>query len=87
MRITIECVLTPQRGGIEASARELSLAGYGSDERSAIDSLRRGVRAWVIGLRSGGFDVEQALRRHAIEWEDGPGETDVQVVAVQPSGA
>ena len=62
MRIFIGAELSPIRGGIEARAPELRMCGHGPDREGALDSLRRGVRAWVIGLQQiGNGQLESAI--------------------------
>lgn len=88
MRVSVEAATRAQRSGIEAVARAPRLTGYGATEQSALESLRRSVRAWVIGLRSGGY-LEEALSDHALDWspEGDEVEVSISVLESQPSGA
>lgn len=68
MKIQLDAQLRPIRPGIEAYAASVHLTGHGRDAEEALDSLRRGVRAWCIGLQCAG-ELERVLRRRGIPWE------------------
>ena len=79
MDFTVEASIRPVKHGIDARSADLNMCGHGEDEDSAIESLRRTVQAWVIGLRRGGV-LEQTLAAKEIGYDlSSPDEVNVQI--------
>jgi hypothetical protein len=67
MKVTIAAHITPTRGGFQARAQAIGLAGFGETEVAALTALRRSAEAWCIGL-SAAQGLEEALKRRHIRW-------------------
>jgi hypothetical protein len=69
MKLLIEAHVSHRRGGLQATAPQLRLAGHGTTQDEALASLRSTAAAWVLGLSlAGGLD--EALDRSGVRRED-----------------
>ena len=71
MRLMVTADVRARRGGTEAQAIEVGLCGHGSNDETAVTSLRRVVEAWAHGLHHIG-ELQRAAASHRITVNDTP---------------
>ena len=86
MRVYVEAVVYQIRNGVAAHDAQTRLTGHGRDEESALDSLQRGVTAWVRSLDRGGY-LEGAIKRNGVRVEHDGDDLSVIVRAAAPAPA
>lgn len=87
MQIEVVALLRARRGGIEAYAPSIGLAGHGDDVDTAVSCLRGGVEAWASALRRAGELERVLLRRHVTFVQTDSGDIKVDVTAPEPEMA
>ena len=68
MKISFDVQLREGRSGIEARSPVLKLTGHGLSQEDALESLKRGVFAWCLGLQKAGI-LESVLKRRKIDFQ------------------
>lgn len=79
MKVTIMAEIKQTKTGIEARSPELHLTSHALDRNEAIESLRRGVLAWCIGLQSLG-KLDKAINQRQLKWESNGASVEVELI-------
>ena len=73
MKLLVSATVEPIKNGVAVRCPQLRLVGHGKEQVEAVESLRRGIRAWCLGLQRSGR-LESALGRRGMKWQpDGDG--------------
>lgn len=67
MKISFDVQLREGRSGIEARSPVLRLTGHGLSQEDAIESIKRGVLAWCLGLQKLGI-LDNVLKKKKIHF-------------------
>lgn len=78
MIITLNTQLRHGRSGVEARSPELRLTSHASDEKGAIESLKKGIAAWCLGLDSRG-ELEKYLKQKHVKWQNDNGPITIEM--------
>ena len=78
MRLVVGASLSPIKGGIEARCSELKICGHGMERVQAVESLKRSVAAWCVGLQRAGL-LEQAIAERGLVSEESDASIEVEV--------
>jgi hypothetical protein len=65
MKISFDVQLREGKSGVEARNAAIRLTGHGIRQEDAVESLKRGILAWCLGLRKAGI-LENVLERKGI---------------------
>ena len=80
MKIYVGVEFSPIRAGIEARSPELKICGHGDTRITALESLKKGVKAWSTGLTlAGEGELERALRSKGLTYEVNDSALEIEI--------